>query len=98
MLKDFIKIVLLVLAAVSITGLMYSFGPYVMPLTHLCSQPDNFDKILLAKSKVRKIFDGKIFIRTLPTNLFQIFFEMIIDSKVIVKRTRIPDNHFWRNV
>ena len=59
-------------------------------------QPDNFDKKKIpSKSKVGKIFDGEMFIRTRPTNLLQIFCKMIVNFKVIVKSMKDPDDTRW---
>ena len=49
---------------------------------------------LLGKSIIKKIFDGEIVIRTLPTTLLQIFCKIIVISKFIFKN---PDNSRWRN-
>ena len=45
----------------------------------------------------RKIFEGDISIRTLPTTLFQIFCKIIINFIIIVKSTLDPDDNFKRN-
>ena len=51
-----------------------------------------FWKNLSGKSIFRKIFKGEIFIRTIPTTLLQISCKIILNSKVIVKSIRDPEN------
>ena len=36
------------------------------------------------KSMFRKIFDEEMFVRTLPTTLLEIFYRIILNSKVII--------------
>ena len=52
---------------------------------------------LLIKIKIVKIFEREMFIRTSSTTFPQIFFKIILDSKVIIKSTEDPDDNFWRN-
>ena len=60
-------------------------------------QPDNFDEILQAKAHLGKIFEEKLFFRTLPTILFQMLFKIILSLKVIIKSTIDPENNVYRN-
>ena len=56
--------------------------------------------ILMKSSRQRhskKIFEGEMLIRPLPTALLQISCKISLNSKVIVKNTIDPDNHFLRN-
>ena len=46
---------------------------------------------------VRKIFDGEMSIRTLPTTLLQFFCKNILNIKVIIKSTIDPEDNFLRN-
>ena len=41
-----------------------------------------------------KIFEGEMWIRTLPTTLLQIFLKIIPNSEVIVKSVIAPDDNF----
>ena len=43
---------------------------------------------------IKKIFDGEMFIRTLPTTLLQIFCKIILNLKIIAKFDIDPDNYF----
>ena len=73
-------------------------------------QPHNFNDILQARAKeniffsfkeflfLRKISDGEMSIRTLPTTLLQTFCKIILNLKVIVKSTIDPYNHFNDNL
>ena len=49
------------------------------------------------KSKVMKIFDEEMSIRTLPTTLLQIFCKVILNFRVIVKSITDPDENLWKN-
>ena len=50
------------------------------------------------KSKFKKIFDGEISMRRLPTTLLQIFCKTILNFKVIVKNIIDPDDNVWSNL
>ena len=52
---------------------------------------------LAGKSIIRKIFDGEMLNKIIPTTLLQIFCETIINSKVIVKSIEDPDDNVWRS-
>ena len=60
-------------------------------------QPDNFDEIFRGKSKVKKIFEGEMFMRTLLIILLQILSKNILNFKPIVKSIIGPDDNFCRN-
>ena len=45
----------------------------------------------------RKIFQGEMIFRTLPTTLLQIFCKIIPNFKDIVKSIVDPDDDCWRN-
>ena len=49
------------------------------------------------KSKVKKIFEGEMFMRTLIIILLQIFSKITLYFKLIVKSILGPDDNFWRN-
>ena len=61
------------------------------------NQPDNMMNPS-SESIVGKIFEGEMFIRTLPITLLQIFCKIIFNSKVIVKSIIDPDYDFWKNL
>ena len=48
-------------------------------------------------SIIRKIFEGAMLIRTLPTSLLQIFCEAILNFQVIVKSVKDPCDNFKSN-
>ena len=50
------------------------------------------------KSKVKKIFEGEMFMRTLLIILLQIFSKIIFNFKLIVKSSIGPDDNLWRNL
>ena len=50
------------------------------------------------KSIVKKIFDGEMLIRSLPTTLLEIFCKIMVISKVILKSIIDPDDNCWRNI
>ena len=52
---------------------------------------------IAGKSKVQKIFDGEMVIRTKPTNLLQIFCKIILNFKVTVKSIIDPDDNVKRS-
>ena len=51
---------------------------------------------LFGESLIGKIFEGEMFIRTLPITLLQIFCKIIFNCKVIVKSIPGPDDNFYR--
>ena len=46
---------------------------------------------------IRKVCDGEVLIRTLPTIFHHIFCKIILNFEVIVKSFIIPDDNFQRN-
>ena len=50
------------------------------------------------KAKLRKIFQGEMFMRTILRILHQIFPKIILNFKLIVKSIIGPDNNFWRTL
>ena len=56
-----------------------------------------FEKNLSAENVVGNIFEREMFIRTLPTNLHQIFRKKIQNSLGIVKNMKDPDDNFSRS-
>ena len=54
-------------------------------------------KNLAGKGIAKKIFDGEMFIRTLPTTLIQRFKKIIVYSKVIFKSIIDPDDNCWKD-
>ena len=82
LLKDFIKIASLFLAAMSINPLMLTTAKTVRQCWWN-----------LARKNINwKTFEGEMLIRTLPTTLLQIFCKIILNFKVIVKIIR---NRWW---
>ena len=53
-----------------------------------------FDEIFEGKSKVKKIFEGEMFIRTLLITLLQIFSKIILNFRLIVKSSIDSDDNF----
>ena len=80
----------------------YNIGDLLMNVNLLNAhggqiQSDNFDEIFRGKSKVKKIFEGEMFMRTLIIILRQIFSKIIFNFKLIVKSIIGPDDNLWRN-
>ena len=64
---------------------------------HGQKQSNNFDENLQVKAKLRKIFNGEILFRTSLKTLFHILCKIFLNSKVIVKSIKDPDDNFKRN-
>ena len=76
----------------------------ILPCTAACTAIFNplmltntFDEIFRGKSKVQKIFEGELFMRTLKITLLQIFSKIILNFRLIAKGIIGPDDNFWRN-
>ena len=65
-----------------------------VPILSGQKQSDNFGKISQLKRVLGKIFEGEIFIRSLPTTPLQIFCKTIHNFQVIVKSIKNTDNNF----
>ena len=48
-----------------------------------------------AGGSLRKILEGEMLIRTLPTTLLQKCYEVNFNLKVIIKSVSDPDDNFW---
>ena len=49
------------------------------------------------KNKIGEIFEGEMFIRTLKTTFLEIFWEITLNLKVIIKSIIYPDNNIKSN-
>ena len=49
---------------------------------------------LVGKSKIEKLFEGEMLFRPSPTTLFQMFYKIFLNSKVIIKTTIDADDNF----
>ena len=55
-------------------------------------RPDNFGDIFFNGALIQKIFVQKILIKVNPTTLLQIFCEIVLNSKNIIKNVKYPDD------
>ena len=80
-------------------GFKHEFANYLIQHLNTHSgwkQPDIIF-YLAGNSIVKKLFDGEMLIRTLPTTLLQIFCNIILNSKVIDENILDPDDNFERS-
>ena len=74
----------------NITG----FNGFQALLLTAVKKASQFLSNLEGKSRVRRIFDGEMFIQTLLTTLLEFFCKIILVYEVKVKSTEVSDNIF----
>ena len=60
-------------------------------------QPENKGLSIWTESIFKKLFEGEMFIQSLPTTLLQIFGKIIPNFQVIDKSIKDPDENFLNN-